>query len=265
MKKEGNILKMISELKTPVNYSLPMGDENIPMNPLIGRPIQLTFDGRINDIHTGKRIKKSYNQGYSYESFTTLARCDMCILKPELCHFHKGTCREPDWGEANCMIPHYVYLSNTSGVKVGITRENQIPTRWIDQGAAYALPILKVKNRLVSGQLEVEIKKELPDKTNWRKMLKGESDFVDLKEIRDRMFDLFGREIDRYEAEDIECEQTVISYPVANYPSKPTPLSFDKNKVIEGVLRGIRGQYLLFDHGVLNMRKHQGYYLGLST
>jgi hypothetical protein len=68
----------------------------------------------------------------------------MCILKPEQCHYEAGTCREPEWGLAQCFKPHYVYLANSSGIKVGITRESQIPIRWIDQGAVQALPIMKV-------------------------------------------------------------------------------------------------------------------------
>ena len=265
MKQEGNILKMATKLTTPVSYSLPMGKEKIPLNDLIGKKIRLEFEGQINDILTGEKIKKSYNQGYSYKSSISLARCDLCILRPELCHYHKGTCREPEWGEENCFRPHYVYLANTSGIKVGITRESQIPTRWIDQGAHQALPVLKVPNRLQSGLLEVKIKQEVPDKTNWRNMLKGFKEDIDFMRIRDHLFDIFGNEIDRHDAEDVDDVVTSITYPVRQYPKKVNPLSFDKNKEIAGILQGIHGQYLLLDCGVLNIRKHQGYYIKLSA
>ena len=256
---------MSSKLTTPVSYSLPMGKESIPLNDLIGQKIRLEFNGQINDIATGEKIKKSYSQGYSYQSSISLARCDLCILKPELCHYDKGTCREPKWGEENCLRPHYVYLANTSGIKIGITRETQVPTRWIDQGAVQALPVLKVPNRLQSGLLEVKIKGEVPDKTNWRNMLKGVKKEADLIETRDHLFNIFGSVIDQYEAEDLDEPVVSITYPVAQYPNKINSLSFDKQRIIEGTLQGIRGQYLLLDCGVLNIRKHQGYYIGLSV
>jgi len=262
---EGNILKLKSTLGDPIEYSLPIGDQEIPLNPLIGKKISFEYRGVINCIATGEKIKKSYNQGYSYESFIKLAACDLCIVKPELCHYEKGTCREPEWGEKNCMQPHIIYLANSSNVKVGITRESQVPTRWIDQGASQALPILRVPTRHLSGLLEVEIKNYVSDKTNWRKMLKGESEPEDLETIRDEIFEGLGSYIDELEAEDLEEEIVNLSFPVTKYPEKVKSKSFDKSPVIEGKLLGIKGQYLLFDGDrVLNMRKHQGYYLKLS-
>lgn len=264
---EGNILKMKShykDAKTPVRYSLPIGDEIVDMNPLIGKKIKLSFEGRINCIATGEQIKKSYNQGYSYKALMALARCDLCIVKPELCHYHKGTCREPKWGEENCMIPHYIYLSISSNLKVGITRHTQIPTRWIDQGAVMALPILKVKNRLTSGLLEKEVATAFSDRTNWRAMLKGEFEEVDLYAKREEIYEDFGDLFDDYDATDVEDEQTDILYPLDVVPPKLKSLSFDKTAVVEGELLGIKGQYLILDCGVLNIRKHQGYFLRLD-
>lgn len=135
MKFSGNILKMKTTLNSPVSYSLPLGDNLVPMNQFIGRNIKLEYNGQINCIATGEKIKKTYNQGYSYKAFMQLPECDVCIVKPELCHYSKGTCRDKEWGEKHCFIPHFVYLAISSHVKVGITRHTQIPTRWIDQGA----------------------------------------------------------------------------------------------------------------------------------
>lgn len=262
----GNIMKMKSRLGKVVEYALPLGDELVEMNPLIGKTVKLSFDGTINCIATGEKIKKSYNQGYSYKAFITLPECDICIVKPELCHFHKGTCRDSKWGEEHCMRPHVVYLALSSNVKVGITREHQIPTRWIDQGATQALPILKVKDRRTAGLIEVEIAKEFSDRTDWRKMLKGELDEgdFDLPFLRDQIYETFGDVIDDFEAEDIDAQVLNINYPILETPKKVTSLSFDKKPVIEGTLQGIKGQYLIFDKGVINMRKHQGYKIELS-
>ncbi len=274
MNYSGTIRKMKSELGlgvNPVTYQLPLIDpiDNkseilVPMNDLLGQKITLEYQDQIFDIYDGKPIKKSYAQGFSYQNLMTLARCDTCIVKPELCHYHKGTCREPKWGEEHCFIPHVIYLSITSGVKIGITRETQVPTRWIDQGAQYALPILKVADRKTSGMVEVELARTMADKTNWRNMLKGVFEFVDLEMIRDQIFDEYGDLLDDADAEDIDAEVLEIKYPILETPEKITSLSFDKKKKIEGTLLGIKGQYLILDTGVINMRKHQGYKIELS-
>ncbi len=264
-KASGSLLKMKSEIpsKGPVQYALPIGDELIPMNAFLGKRIKLSWKEKIYDIYDGKEIKKSYAQGYSYKNFITLPQCDTCIVKPELCHFHKGTCRDPEWGEKNCNIPHYIYLSITSGLKVGITRETQVPTRWVDQGAVKALPILKVADRKTSGMVEVEIAKEMADKTNWRNMLKGVYTDVDLEAIRDNIYETYGDLLDDADAEEVEEEVLEIEYPVLQLPEKVTSLSFDKTKDVEGTLKGIKGQYLIFDNGVINIRKHNGYAIDL--
>jgi len=262
---EGNILKMENELGDVAQYTLPIGDQKVSMNELVGKEIEFEFKGQINCISTGEKIKKTYNQGYSYKAFTKLAACDICIVKPELCHYDEGTCREPEWGERNCMTPHFVYLSIASSPKIGITRACNIPHRWIDQGATYALPILKVNDRHTSGIIESEIAKNMSDKTNWRKMLKGEIEEADLYEIREQIFDDYGDLLDDMGAEDVEEEILHIQYPIESLPEKINSMGFDKTPVISGKLTGIKGQYLIFEKGVLNMRKHQGYYLYLNT
>lgn len=265
MKESGNILKMKSKLTSPVTYELPIGDKLLNMNELIGKKIKLSFEGQINCLSTGEKISKSYNQGYSFKASQKLAACDLCIVKPELCHFADGTCREPEWGEKHCFQPHIVYLSVSSHLKIGITRESQVPTRWIDQGASFALPILKVTDRLTSGLIEKEIAKSMSDKTNWRKMLQNDVQEIDLEQARERIFEDFANLLDDFEAEDLEEEVVEIHFPVNEYPEKIKSLGFDKNPEIEGVLNGIKGQYLILDCGVLNLRKHQGYFITIEA
>jgi len=224
----GNILKMKSSLGNKVTYQLPIGDELLTMNQFLNKKISLEFDGQINCIDTKKKIKKTFGQGYSYDSFMKLACCDVCIVKPELCHFEKGTCREPEWGLANCFKPHVVYLSDTSSIKVGITRESQVPTRWIDQGATRAIPLISVENRLISGQVEVELKNMFHDKTNWRNMLKGISSGEDLVQLKEDVFEEFGDLFDDMGAEEIEEGVIEINYPVIEYPKKkPWPITMN--------------------------------------
>jgi hypothetical protein len=263
-----NLLKMETSLVEGVaHYKLKTEKGEVDLNALVGCELTLLFKKEINCTHCQALIKKTYSGGYCYPCSLKLAAADMCILKPELCHYARGTCREPLWGQQHCMVDHYVYLANSSGLKVGITRCGQIPTRWIDQGAVAGLPIFKVKSRYYSGLFEKLLASEVNDKTDWRKMLKGKIDDIDLALKRDELFDLFGDEIDRMEEElgpasvhILENEDIVsIKYPVIEYPEKVSSLSFDKNEVIGGKLLGIKGQYLIFNTGVINIRSHTGH------
>lgn len=252
-----------------IDYSI--GD--LKINDLIGRDLKLEFNGKINCIGCGADTNKSFAQGFCYRCFTTKAACDACIMSPEKCHFDQNTCREPSWGETFCNQSHYVYLANSSGIKVGITRGTQIPTRWIDQGAAQALPIYRVLNRHMSGLVEVMLKQHVTDKTNWRTMLKGEPELLDLTVIRDRMFEEVKPEVSelqhRYGLNSIQplyhAEQFDFKYPVTEYPSKVSSFNFDKEPTVSGKLQGIKGQYLIFDTGVINIRRFTGYQVSISV
>ncbi len=273
MKYTGNIQKMQTALNDTVQYHLPVGDALVNMNALTGANIKFTFHNEINCIACGRKTKKSFSQGFCYPCFQSLAQCDICIIKPEKCHYTDGTCREPTWGEQFCLQDHYVYLANSSGLKVGITRGTQIPTRWMDQGATQALPIFRVKNRLTSGLVEVIFKNHVADKTSWQKMLKGEAEKLDMQARRDELYTLCEAAIDELTAtledhgvEYLQNENAIdIRYPVDHYPLKVKSLNFDKTPEISGVLKGIKGQYLILDTGVLNMRKFAGYQLTLET
>ena len=189
----------------------------------------------------------------------------MCIMKPETCHHHLGTCREPEWGLSNCFSSHVVYLANSSGPKVGITRETNMPGRWIDQGAISALPILKVNSRIDSGKAESALKPFIADKTNWRKMLTNEVGQTDLIAKKTELLSEIPDLIETLRAKLLDDETINISYPVIKYPTKIVSLSFDKTPNISGVLEGIKGQYLLLDSGVLNLRKFSSYRIELSS
>jgi hypothetical protein len=264
----GNIEKMVTQLAAPVEYSLPIGDEQLAMNPFLGHTLSLHYSGAIHCVACGSKTKKSFSQGYCYRCTMRLAQCDMCILKPETCHYHLGTCREPEWGEQHCMIPHYVYLANSSALKVGITRTTQVPTRWIDQGAIQALPILKAQTRYQSGLLEMALKQFVSDRTHWQAMLKGQAVDIDLIAQRDQLLPQIEGDIaainEQFGAEVVECVEApvvTIEYPVLQYPDKIRSFNLDKNPEVGGTLQGIKGQYLIFDTGVINLRKYTGYHL----
>jgi hypothetical protein len=269
----GALRKMRTELSAPVNYQLLVGEAAIPLNPQLGTTIRLQYLGAITCNHCGRKTKKSFSQGYCYPCFQSLAQCDSCIVSPEKCHYFEGTCREPEWADNHCMQPHVVYLANSSGIKVGITRGNQVPTRWIDQGAVQALPILAVQTRQQSGFVEMLFKKHVADKTNWRAMLKGQVDVLDLAAQRDVLLDTCATEIaelqQRFGLQAIQllpaAEAVVIDYPVLEHPSKVSSLDFDKTPLIEGRLLGIKGQYLMLDTGVLNIRKFGAYHVQFNA
>ena len=262
--KIGKLKKLKTEKQDTVKYWLPFGDESILLNDLIGKQVSLNFTGNIYCIDTGKKIKKAYGQGYSWESFITLPECDQCIFQPELCHYSRGTCRDPKWGEQHCLKPHVVYLSLTSGVKVGITRKTQVPTRWMDQGAVKAIKICEVKDRLTSGKVEVEIAKDMADKTNWRNMLKNVYTDVDLLSIKASVLKKHEKLFSTHKVEISDDEVYEFNYPVEQYPEKVSSFNFDKKSEVSGKLMGIKGQYLIFDTGVINIRKYQGYEVNLE-
>ena len=265
----GNVRKMRTQHDTPVRYSLPIGDQLVEMNSLIGQTLRLEFLGEINCIACGRKTSKSFQQGYCFPCMRSLPECDQCIVRPELCHFDEGTCRDADWGLTHCMQDHYLYLANSSGLKVGITRGSQVPTRWMDQGARQALPIIRADNRHNVGQLEVALKAFANDRTDWRKMLKGQSERVDL--VGEKYLLLERAEevlsgLDESIGWEVLGEETVyeFEYPVEQYPEKVTSLNLDRQPQVEGRLAGIKGQYLIFDCGVMNIRKYGGYRLALS-
>ena len=270
MQASGNLHKMLTEADSPVRYGLELGGRSLALNDWLGKQVRIEYLQEIACIHCGRLTKKSFNQGYCYPCFRGLAQCDQCIMSPEKCHFHLGTCREPDWGLSHCMRPHIVYLSNTSGVKVGITRETQLPQRWIDQGAIQAMPVLRVSKRYHAGLVEDAFRQHISDRTNWRNMLKNEVDMVDLYALFESLWPRVEAVLGGELREDIEmiaerAAVRTIEYPALSYPSKITSFNLDKEPVVEGRLDAIKGQYLLLDSGVINIRKYGGYLVSMES
>lgn len=268
----GRLQKMAAALDEPVRYGLRLDDQTLPLNDLLGRHIELHFSGAIFCQYCDRKTNKSFSQGYCYPCFKKLAQCDICIVSPEKCHYSAGTCREPEWGEAHCMIDHVVYLANSSGIKVGITRHSQVPTRWIDQGAIQALPILRVQTRQQSGLVEATLREHVSDRTNWRAMLKGNNQALDLPALRDDLLqrsqpqlEVLQQQFGLQAIQPIDTAVTEIRYPVEQYPDKIVSLNPEKEPRVAGTLRGIKGQYLLLDTGVINLRKFTAYQVKFSV
>ena len=258
-----------------VQYTLPIGNDLVDINALIGGEVTLSYQGEINCVHCDRKTKKSFNQGYCYPCLISLAQCDSCIIKPEKCHYHEGTCREPQWGEEHCFNEHFIYLANTGTVKVGITRQisEGVSTRWMDQGATQATVMLRVPDRLTSGLVETLCKDHIADKTNWRTMLKGKPNAVDLAQVKAELMEKISADLEALkqqkglqavsEASGITHD---IHYPVEDYPVKIKSLNLDKEPTFTGVLKGVKGQYWMLDGDrVINIRKFAGYKASLSV
>ncbi|TGM31630.1 DUF2797 domain-containing protein [Leptospira biflexa] len=245
-----------------------------PVETFLGKKITLTTTDEIRCLHCGKKTKKSFNQGHCFVCFSSLAENDLCILRPETCHHHKGTCRDADWGSTHCFKQHTVYFANSSGLKVGITKENPVTNRWVDQGARFGIPILEVNSRRDAGIIEHFLSQFLPDKTSWQKMVSGDPTVIDLKKEAEKFLNhleknQFFSPIDSKQKLDWSrlplTKELEIQYPIQAYPSKIKSLKLTKETPIEGTLVGIKGQYLLFDIGVINIRSLGGLWVELSA
>lgn len=254
----------------PVRYALPFADASGTMNELLGKQLEIAFLDRITCRACTRVSRKSYGGGYCYDCFKTLARCDLCIVSPDRCHFAAGTCREPEWAESFCMRPHIVYLANSAGLKVGITRATNLPGRWLDQGATQATAILETSTREQAGWAERVLARYVGDRTDWRALVSRAPQSMDLASEAERLKAQAANPIqevfDRFPGglEWIKSLQVVqFCYPVERL-APPTRLTLSAEPSIGGYLLGIRGQYLLFDRGVFNVARHTSYHVRLG-
>jgi hypothetical protein len=258
---EGQSRKMTVELGETIRYSMRLGDDSVDLNEFIGRDIQLSFTGKITCIDCGRATRKSFAQGFCFPCMRDSPMNAECIIRPELCRGHLGEGRDPEWEQKHHVCEHIVYLASSSDMKVGVTRGDQLPTRWIDQGASHARVLARTPHRGAAGNIEVALKSVFTDRTSWQKMLKNNviesPDWAAALELARVTIPESHRE---YIVDDADIVS--MNYPVISYPEKVKSMSFDKAPLISGKLMGIKGQYLLLDENrVLNIRKHNGYEL----
>jgi hypothetical protein len=260
---EGVLTKMQTELGDPIQYYLVFENSFLNLNQLLDKELEITFQG-YQCLNCGKK-KKIFRQGFCYDCFMSSASAGDWIMKPELSTAHLAIeDRDLEYEMKVQLQPHIVYLALSSEVKVGVTRKTQVPTRWIDQGAVQAVPIVEVPNRYLAGITEVALKNHFADKTNWQKMLKNEVPSTDLLQERLKTETLLPTEVRDYFFNQ-EAQLYQMNYPVLNYPKKVTSLSLDKTPNFQGKLSGIKGQYLLFQDGtVFNVRTFEGYVVKIS-
>jgi len=275
---QGNLRKMDTVYTDPVGYNLRLPDlekkrdgeadipeENVAMNELVGNKVTLQYEGRINCVRCGRETKKSFSQGFCFPCFRDAPENSPCIIRPELCEAHLGKGRDPEWEERNHNQPHVVYVAISSGIKIGVTRSTQIPYRWIDQGAWKSVVLAETPNRYQAGIIEVELKQFASDKTAWQRMLKNElADEVMILEAKTKLQEQMDNRFNVFDSSDDQVYE--FNYPVIEYPEKVKSHNLDKVPTLEGKLMGIKGQYLIFEGGiVINIRKYGGYYVSLKV
>ena len=257
--------KMLTSIGNPIEYTLSSKDEKIAVNKLLNQKVAINWKGNIFCQKCSKKTKRSFGEGFCYPCFMSAPEASPCIIKPELCQAHLGIGRDIEFEEKHHNQPHFVYLAATDKVKVGVTRNTQIPTRWIDQGANKAIILAETPNRYLAGVTEVALKEFYSDKTNWRSMLKNlQDEQIDLEEEKWRCHDLLPSDLQQYFQEEDEILE--LNYPVSKYPQKVISVNLEKNPSISGTLTGIKGQYLMFDEQyVFNVRRHTSFEVEMIT
>ena len=262
MEYQGVLRKMKTELTDQVQYYLNFESDFLHLNQLLGKKMSINFL-RYQCLHCNLE-KKIFRNGYCYTCHSSSPEMGDWVMRPELSKAHLGQKdRDLTYESQVQLAPHVVYLANSSNVKVGVTRKSQVPTRWIDQGAHEAIEVVEVPNRYLAGMAEVALKEHVSDKTNWRKMLTNDLKDLDLADIKDSLRQYLPDEVQDYYLE--HAKELEISFPVQAYPAKVKPFSLDKDPFYQGVLKGVKGQYLLFEDGVaFNVRKHEGFEVSLG-
>ena len=263
MNYEGVLTKMQTEIGSPIQYYLVFENDFLNVNQLLNKKVSISF---VKFQCLNCRLeKKIYRQGFCYDCFYEIPQAADWIMRPELstAHLDKED-RDLEYEKSVQLQPHIVYLANSSNVKVGVTRKTQVPTRWIDQGAHEAIEIVEVPNRYLAGITEVALKDHVGDKTNWRTMLKNDIKDEDLIDWRAKLKPYIPEEAAAYFIEN--NTETNLEFPVLQYPEKPKSLNLDKTPFYEGVLKGIKGQYLIFeDNTVFNIRSNEGYVVSIEV
>ncbi|GEQ87371.1 hypothetical protein ULMS_28790 [Patiriisocius marinistellae] len=263
MQYQGVLTKMQTEIGSPIQYYLVFENDFLNVNQLLDKKMSINFVGY--QCLNCKKEKKIYRQGFCYDCFFEIPQAADWVMKPELSKAHLGIEeRDLEYEQRVQLKPHIVYLANSSNVKVGVTRKTQVPTRWIDQGAHEAIEIVEVPNRYLAGITEVALKDYVGDKTNWRTMLKNEVQDENLVEWRDKLKQYIPEEAQQYFIEN--NTETNLEFPVLQYPKKLKTLNLTKTPDFEGVLKGIKGQYFIFeDNTVFNVRSNEGFVVTINV
>ncbi len=260
----GVLKKMNTAFGPSVGYYLNLKDDFVALHQFIEQSITLEMIGY--ECLNCSRTEPIFRQGFCKKCFFESPNAGDWIMRPELSTAHLDIeDRDLIYEKKVQLQPHIVYLALSSHLKVGVTRKTQVPTRWIDQGAHQALAILEVPNRYLAGVGEVALKEIYSDKTNWRKMLQNEAEPIDWVSERNKAIDHLPKELKPYVLHE-NTEPLAIEFPVNRYPEKVKSLNLIKEQNFTAVLKGIKGQYLIFeDDTVFNVRSNEGLVVNLNV
>ncbi len=259
------VRKMILSVSQPaVRAWMPLGRHLVDVNALIGKPLRLSWPGMAECQSCGGIFSELHAQGFCKKCFFDSPLAGASIVRPELSTAHLGKAdRDLEFERAYQLQPHTVYLADSGGIKVGVTRTRQQVTRWLDQGATRAKVLAITENRYEAGLIEVALKAHFSDKTDWRKMLAGLSFDAEFSAAVDRALGAIPAELQRFAVTD-GLEHRAHWSLAPGFSAKSVKLS-QPGDVLEGVLAGQRGQYLGFADGrALNVRSHEGLFLSLE-
>ncbi len=263
MQYEGVLRKMQTEIGNPIQYYMVFENDFLNVNQILDKELEINFI-KFQCLNCG-RDRPIFRQGFCNTCFYETPSAGDWIMRPELstAHLDKED-RDLEYEKKAQLQPHIVYLANSSNIKVGVTRKAQVPTRWIDQGAHEAIEIVEVPNRYLAGITEVALKDHVGDKTNWRKMLTNNVEDENLVEWRNKLKQYIPDEAQEYYIAD--NSETNLEFPVLEYPEKVKSLNLIKTPNYKGILKGIKGQYFIFeDNTVFNVRSNEGYYVSLQV
>ena len=258
----GVLKKMTSIHDNPVRYIIDFDNDLIFLNQSIGKKIKIHKTGYCC-LSCFENLQIFAN-GFCKKCFFESPIAGDWIMKPELSKAHLGIeDRDISYEKKVQLQNHIVYLSKTSGIKVGVTRSNNMSTRWIDQGAIEAVELIEVPNRYLAGVAEVKLKEKFSDKTNWRKMLTSNFEEADIIKNKKIALDELGSEFEEFFKTDSEVMK--FNYQIDKSIDSVKSVSLKKSDDIEGKLIGIKGQYLIFeDSSVFNVRSNEGYVVDIS-
>lgn len=262
MEFKGVLKKMKTQFHQPIQYYLEFENDWVNVNQLLEKKIRISFDS-YQCLSCGSD-QEIFRQGFCKSCFFEQPQAGDWVMRPELSTAHLGKeDRDLEYEKQVQLQPHIVYLANSSHLKVGVTRKSQIPTRWIDQGAHEAIEVVEVPNRYLAGITEVALKNFVDDKTNWRAMLTNNTKDEDLVHWKDKLSPQLPEEVKAYLVQN--NTETNLKFPVHQYPEKVNSLNLKKETSFEGILKGIKGQYFIFDSGkVFNIRSHEGFVIRLE-
>jgi len=86
----GQLSKMTHKADTPIQYFLNFNDQSYSLTPMVGHRATIRYTGIITCVECGRKIKKTYNDGYCFPCARDLPENDICSVRPEKCQHDKG-------------------------------------------------------------------------------------------------------------------------------------------------------------------------------